>query len=643
MYEDALPEDGLPINVLPYANEEFFPVAPSAKELELYRTAMRDIDEAAARHGLSRRRFLQTGAAMAVTLGAITKVMGGGYAFADAMDACDLDYPGTQLNNAPGEFIMDLQTHHVDSGGEWRLTNPGEHAFFAAVWSQSGCGELDRIECLGRFHYIKELFLDSSTNMTVLSAVPYQPDGQPLPIEEAAETCGMVNALAGFNPRDPSSPGRRSVMHRFVMPNRGSAGHASDSLVGPHGVYPVFMEEEFELMEYSAAAFPEHLRAWKIYCPWGDVPNTSGWWLDDPCGLAFIEKAMSIGNQYGMPKLICAHKGFALPTFDQEKAATRDVGIVAPRFWDLDANDGMSFVIYHSGYDGDGIGLGGPFNQGTSTSGPYPLDIGPDGWELGAGSDDAVRSIDRGVDNFIKALRENGWSARHFAPGGSPYVAGSAGDGDPSVHANVPNVYAELGSVWSSVMRNYARATYLLTKLIYYVGPKRVVWGTDSLWGGSPQGQIVGLRNFDHRVHAPEQAHIRALWDMYNIPHGLDGDVDDPTRNALDPLSYPSTGHPRFSDWPKDSKAHPERTIRNGIFGRNVAPVYQVDPDAHLQAISCDDAQKIRDEYQINPMAQHRVLGPRDAAGVLEELHNEPWFNGARARQNAAGFMKKLR
>lgn len=632
MYEEGLPDE-LPINVLPYANEEFFPVPPSAKDLEVHRTAMRDCDEMARRFGIPRRRFLQTGAAAVVTMAAINRVMGtagGHYAFARHRSsdpkACDVDngdlhWPGAQLNNLPGEFIMDVQTHHVDvEDDEWRSQNPGQAAFFAAVWSQSSCGEEDRLECLGRYHYMKELFLDSSTNVTALSAVPYRPDGQPLPIERAAETCDIINEMAGS---------RRSVMHRFVMPNRGSLGNKSDSILGNHGIYPVYMQDEFDLMTYTAENFGDHLRAWKIYCPWGDVPNTSGWWLDDPAGRRFIEHALWISHTYGIPALICAHKGFALPSFDQEKAATRDVGVVAKTYPD------MHFMIYHSGYDGDGISLGGPLNQGTSTQGPYPGDIASDGtWELGAGDESRVRSIDRGVDNFIKALRENGWSARHFAPGGAPRVPLRNGDGDPNVHANVPNVSAELGSVWGSVQRDPARASFLLGKLIYYVGPRRVVWGTDSLWGGSPQNQIIAFRAFEMSD---------AIKLLYHLPHGLEGDIDDPLLDATDAASYTSP-HPRFPDWPTDGLAHPERTIRNGILGRNAAALYRVDPDAALNAITCDQLTQLRDgEYGANPMASNDVHGPRTAAGVLEEMYRDPWYRGARKAQNEAGFLKRLR
>src|SRR5207248_271220 len=279
-----------------------------------------------------------------------------------------------------------------------------------------------------------------------------------------------------------------------------------------------------------------YLRAWKIYTPWGDVPNTSGWWLDDSFGLKFIQHVKDLSDTYGMPPLICAHKGFALPSFDQEKAATRDVGVVAPMFWDLASNTGVIFIIYHSGYDGDGVGLGGPLNQGTSANGPYP-------------GETAAPSTSRGVDNFITALRENGWSARHCAPGGSPATPLAAGEAPPdAAHANVPNVYAELGSVWGSVVGNPTRGSWLLGKLIYYVGPKQVVWGTDALWGGSPQGLIEALRAFQMSDEA------RAT---YNLPWGLDGDVDDPTQLAIDP----------------------RRSIRNGILGRSAAEPYRIDPD----------------------------------------------------------------
>src|SRR5207247_11175014 len=115
-------------------------------------------------------------------------------------------------------------------------------------------------------------------------------------------------------------------------------------------------------------------------------------------------------------------------------------------------------------------------------------------------------------------------------------------------------------------------------KAISVVGPKRVVWGTDALWGGSPQGLIEALRAFQMSDEA------RAT---YNLPWGLDGDVDDPTQLAIDP----------------------RRSIRNGILGRNAAEPYRIDPDLTLAAIKCDDVKTIRETSMKTPIERHEISG----------------------------------
>jgi hypothetical protein len=58
------------------------------------------------------------------------------------------------------------------------------------------------------------------------------------------------------------------------------------------------------------------------------------------------------------------------------------------------------------------------------------------------------------------------------------------------------NVYAELGSTWRFCMRDPDMAAHLLGKLINAVGEDNVLWGTDSIWYGSPQDQIQAFRAF---------------------------------------------------------------------------------------------------------------------------------------------------
>ena len=59
------------------------------------------------------------------------------------------------------------------------------------------------------------------------------------------------------------------------------------------------------------------------------------------------------------------------------------------------------------------------------------------------------------------------------------------------------NVYAELGTTWYLMLRRPVEAAHVLGKLLRAVGPDRVVWGTDSIWYGSPQPLIDAFRTFE--------------------------------------------------------------------------------------------------------------------------------------------------
>jgi hypothetical protein len=58
------------------------------------------------------------------------------------------------------------------------------------------------------------------------------------------------------------------------------------------------------------------------------------------------------------------------------------------------------------------------------------------------------------------------------------------------------NVYAELGSTWFLMLRRPAEAAHVLGKLLVALGPERILWGTDSIWYGSPQPLIDAFRAF---------------------------------------------------------------------------------------------------------------------------------------------------
>ncbi len=58
------------------------------------------------------------------------------------------------------------------------------------------------------------------------------------------------------------------------------------------------------------------------------------------------------------------------------------------------------------------------------------------------------------------------------------------------------NVYAEIGSTWYLALRRPEEAAHILGKLIQGVGEDRVLWGTDSIWYGSPQSLIDAFWSF---------------------------------------------------------------------------------------------------------------------------------------------------
>ena len=142
----GLSED-LPVDVFPASNEEYFPLPPDRGQLRIMELANRETERWRRKFGMSRRQFVRTTAASAIGFWAIDMVqMGkfGNYGWAhntETTDACDLENDGKKgldtTANLPGEFIFDVQTHHVDPEGMWRITNPAFHAFFAAVWPQA--------------------------------------------------------------------------------------------------------------------------------------------------------------------------------------------------------------------------------------------------------------------------------------------------------------------------------------------------------------------------------------------------------------------------------------------------------------------------------------------------------------------------
>jgi predicted TIM-barrel fold metal-dependent hydrolase len=209
-------------------------------------------------------------------------------------------------------------------------------------------------------------------------------------------------------------------------------------------------------------------------------------------------------------------------------------------------------------------------HKGFSSGSPYasPVDIGPaarahpnlsftvyhSGYESG-GTEGAYRDDGRGVDRLVKSVRDAG-----VGPGG--------------------NVYAELGSTWRAVMGSPDQAAHVLGKLLVAFGPDNVLWGTDSIWYGSPQDQIQAFRAFE--ISAEFQ-------DRYGYP-------------ALTP------------------------DIKAKVLGGNAARVYGVDPARARCEFSRDELSSIRQELAMAGVGSNQTLGPVSAAAVADTFRRDhPW------------------
>jgi len=184
---------------------------------------------------------------------------------------------------------------------------------------------------------------------------------------------------------------------------------------------------------------------------WKVYPHLGPWRLDQDLGLGILQRARELGV-----KRLAAHRGFG-PGIDYA-APTSPVDLVnaAKIFPDI------TFLAYHSAFD-TAANENHPFDPAD----PNPV----------------------GVDRLIKAVTE----------------AGIGNDG---------NVYAELGSTWRNLMTMPVEAAHVIGKLLQYLGEDRILWGTDSVFTGSAQEQIVAMRAFQIPESMQEQFGYPALTDQ---------------------------------------------------------------------------------------------------------------------------------
>ncbi|HWW86304.1 MAG TPA: amidohydrolase family protein, partial [Vicinamibacterales bacterium] len=109
------------------------------------------------------------------------------------------------------------------------------------------------------------------------------------------------------------------------------------------------------------------------------------------------------------------------------------------------------------------------------------------------------------------------------------------------------NTYAELGTTWASSIVTFPTvAAHLMGQLMKFLGPDRIVFGTDSVWYGSPQWQIDALWRFQ----IPED-----LRKKYGYPE-LTQDAKRKILGLNSAKLYGIDTKRRFNPVPKDYEKH---------------------------------------------------------------------------------------
>jgi predicted TIM-barrel fold metal-dependent hydrolase len=236
---------------------------------------------------------------------------------------------------------------------------------------------------------------------------------------------------------------------------------------------------------------------------WKVYTHTPGppWWLDDhEAGVAKVGDAFVAKAVELGVPRICVHKGLVPAPYNDPV----DIGPAAKR------HPEASFVVYHAGWE-QGVPEG-PYTPATSA---------------------------QGVNRLITSLLASG-----IGPNS--------------------NVYAEMGTTWFNLLRSPTEAAHVVGKLLKYVGEDNVLWGTDSIWYGSPQDQIQAFRAFE-------------ISEEFQSRYG-----------------YPALTAARKAK----------------VFGTNALRLYGVKPVAGRPAYTRDDLARIR----LDLPGGHVALGPTNAA-----------------------------
>jgi predicted TIM-barrel fold metal-dependent hydrolase len=268
-------------------------------------------------------------------------------------------------------------------------------------------------------------------------------------------------------------------------------GLARSRRIIAHGLFsPDLGKSDLEAMHKQFEQMK--VEAWKGYPGQPLADGSVGWWMDDE---KIAYPSYEYSHKIGI-KNICVHKGLPLPGWEIEHSSPKDVEKAAKDFPDL------NFLIYHAGFKG-------------------------------------VRDAMPAVQDGFKTVTNVPWITDLCAM--------------RKRNPKLTNVYMDLGTTFGmTVITQPLLCAYMLGLMIDGFGEDHVLWGTDSIWWGSPQWQIEAFR----RLKMPE---------------------DLMKRFKFKPLT---------------------NGVKEKIFGLNSAKVYGIDVKEKMNAIPSDYVTKLKEKYR---------------------------------------------
>ena len=449
-----------PIPTRMISNGEYMPEPQSKKQQHVEARLTELADAASKKLGMDRRRFLRTTGGMAASFIAMNEVFGH---FFDVHPIEMFESEAYAQATTPRDlFVFDDQLHIVrgsqgNRGGGLRAlaqgpsstgyrSNPNnprnlpdENGDPWGVWNPALVGLPNTAATFQITQFIKDIYLDSQVTIGLLSNVP-----------------ASVIAVDGQGSRPPRNVAEAVRGEMLTAEQTVAARNFVNQISGStrmlaHGILYIGRANLESIQEQIEKNQPD---SWKGYNSANaakidsDPMSAMRPWRHDDEAVAyptfeFIDKTyQKIRGQKPGFNNICVHKGLTGGNPTPERGHPADLPKAA-KDW-----PNLNFITYHSC-------------------------IQPAFFMY-----DALQEVKSG--RLREGVPDISWTTE-YALMVAPYR----------------NTYAEIGTTWaSSVVTFPSVAAHLMGQLMKLMGPDRVVFGSDSVWYGSPQWQIDAMWRF---------------------------------------------------------------------------------------------------------------------------------------------------